>query len=269
MRTVMLVAVMAMTATFAAPASAQRADDKFYAKGGLFFSNLDSSIRIDGSAAGTPIDLEKDFGLGSQKTAGFGLAGWRFSEKWRVELEYFRLSRSGSTKIDRNVTVGNTVYPVNGTITSGLSTSIYRLAVGYSFVKGDGYELGADLGAHLSDFSVFVEGTGSLNGAPATARRETRSQLVPLPTLGLYGRYDLNDTFALVARADYFQLKIDKYKGSLVDLSAGVTARVTKNVGIGADMRYVDYGLRASAADFTGKIDYKFYGPFVYLDIGF
>ncbi|MEY2882925.1 MAG: hypothetical protein RL490_649, partial [Pseudomonadota bacterium] len=70
MRYVVIVALAAMAGSIAAPVSAQRADDKFYAKGGLFFSNLDSSVRIDGNTVGTPIDLEKDFDLGSQKTAG-------------------------------------------------------------------------------------------------------------------------------------------------------------------------------------------------------
>lgn len=268
-----LVSMLALAAvTMPSAALAQRADDRFYARGGAFFSNIDSSLRIDGNGGanlGTELDLESDLGLPKRQVLPFGLAGWRFSDNWRLELEYFSLSRSEDVTLDRTIVVGETTYNVNGEVGFGLDTDIYRVAVGYSFVNHPGLELGADIGFHLSDFAVFIEGSGSVGGAPAVVSREERSQLVPLPTLGLYGRFDLNDTFALVGRADYFSLKISDYRGQLIDVSAGVTARIRKNIGIGADFRYVDYQLRASADNFTGKVDYNFYGPFIYLEVGF
>jgi hypothetical protein len=44
---------------------------------------------------------------------------------------------------------------------------------------------------------------------------------------------------------------------------------VHKNFGIGADFRYVDYRLRATTDEFTGRVRYDFYGPFVYAVVGF
>jgi hypothetical protein len=44
---------------------------------------------------------------------------------------------------------------------------------------------------------------------------------------------------------------------------------INRNFGIGADFRYVDYRLRATANDFTGRVQYNFYGPFVYAVVGF
>ena len=269
MRRVSILAAMALAAPSAAFAEDNSHD--FYLKGGAYFSKIDSALRIDANngSLGTELDLEDDLGLSDRDNSAFALAGWRFSENWRVEAEFFKLSRKETKVIDRNITIGETTYPVNGSVSAGLSSAVYRLAVGYSFVRNDKLEIGGVLGAHVSDFSVFVEGNGSVNGQTGTLRRETRSQLVPLPTLGLFGRYALNDTFALVARADYFSLKISDYKGSLLDLSAGVTANITKHFGIGADFRYVDYGLRATGDKFTGYIDYTFYGPFVYVVVGF
>lgn len=250
---------------------AQRADNDFYAKAGGFFSTVDSTLRIDSNSGrlGTEIDFEGDLGLTTKKAMPFALAGWRFSDRWRAEIEYFRLARDRTHVIDRTLTIGDTVFPVNGSVSAGLSTDVYRAAIGYSFAHGDKFEIGANAGLHLSKFEVFVEGQGNAGTLTGVLRRESRDQLVPLPTLGFYGTYNLDDTFALISRMNYFQLKISDYKGQLIDGSIGITAQLTKNFGVGADFRYVDYRLRATGDNFTGRINYRFYGPFLYAAVGF
>lgn len=64
-------------------------------------------------------------------------------------------------------------------------------------------------------------------------------------------------------------MKISDYKGELLDASLGINAMINKTIGIGADFRYVDYRLRATATDFTGRVRYNFYGPFLYAVVGF
>ncbi len=257
--------------SMAAPALAQRHDDRFYGRAGAFIASVDSKLRIDSSTGslGTSLDLESDLGLNKSQTLPFVQAGLRFGRNWRVEAEFFSLSRKGNISLDEAITVGDTVYGVAADLNSRLKTDIYRIAFGYSFINHENFELGADLGFHLSDFKVGVEGIGSVNGDEAVVRAERRDQLVPLPTLGLYTRFDLNKTFSLVGRVDYFALKIDRYRGELIDTSAGINARVTRNLGVGADFRYVSYKLRASADDFSGRVSYDFYGPFLYLELGF
>lgn len=253
-------------------ALAQRADDTFFLKGGVFISDLNGSFRIDGNAGqiGTDVSLQKDLGLSGTSVGPYALAGWRFSKHWRFEFEYFTLSREGSATIDRQIRVGDTIYPVNGEISAGVFTDIYRFSIGWSFLHGNDYELGANLGFYLNDFGAFVEGQGTVGGVgSAQLSREQRNQLVPLPTLGLYGRYDINKVWSLNGRVDYFSVKIDQYKGSIIDVSGGISARVAKNVGVGADFRYIDYGLRATADRFTGQVNYNFYGPFLFVELGF
>jgi opacity protein-like surface antigen len=272
MRTVLRFATAGLLLASSTAALAQRADDKFFLKGGAFLSWVNSEFQINGDNGqiGSDVDLEKDFGLGSDGQAGpYALLGWRFSKHWRVEFEYFSLGREATKIIDRDLIIGDTTYPVNGEVTAGLFTDVYRLSVGWSFLHGEDYELGANLGFYLSDFGVYAEGSGCANGVCGSLQREQRDQLVPLPTLGFYGRYDLSKVWSLNARADYFSIKIDQYKGSIIDVSGGVSARVTKNIGLGVDFRYIDYGLRASAQDFTGQVNYNFYGPFFFIELGF
>lgn len=272
MRTAFHLAAAGLLLGSSSAALAQRVDDKFFVKGGAFLSWVNSEFQINGSNGqiGSDIDLEKDFGLGNDGQSGpYALLGWRFSRNWRVEFEYFSLGREATKVIDRDLIIGDTTYPVNGEVTAGLFTDVYRLSVGWSFLHNDTYELGANLGFYLSDFGVYAEGNGCVSSVCGEVEREQRDQLVPLPTLGLYGRYDINDTWSLNARADYFSIKIDQYRGSIIDVSGGISARVTKNVGLGVDFRYVDYGLRATADDFTGEVNYNFYGPFFFFELGF
>jgi hypothetical protein len=272
MRTALHLAAAGLLLGSSSAALAQRADDNFFAKGGVFLSWVNSEIRLDGESGqiGSEINLERDFGLGNDGQAGpYALLGWRFSKSWRVEFEYFSLGREATKVIDRDLIIGDTTYPVNGEVTAGLFTDVYRLSVGWSFLHNQNYELGANLGFYLSDFGVYAEGAGCAAGVCGSFQREERDQLVPLPTLGLYGRYDINDTWSLNARADYFSIKIDQYRGSIIDVSGGISARVTKNLGLGVDFRYVDYGLRATAENFTGEVNYNFYGPFFFVELGF
>ena len=272
MITVLRFATAGLLLATSTAALAQRADDKFFLKGGAFISDINGNFRIDGNGGqiGTEISLQKDLGLSGTTVGPYALAGWRFSKHWRFEFEYFSLNREGTATIDRQIRVGDTIYPVNAQLSAGLSTDIYRFSIGWSFLHGNNYELGANLGFYLNNFGAYVEGEGSIGGVGAIEmQREERQQLVPLPTLGLYGRYDINDTWSLNARADYFAIKIDDYRGSIIDVSGGIAARVTKNIGVGVDLRYIDYGLRATADRFTGQVNYNFYGPFLFVELGF
>jgi hypothetical protein len=272
------IAIIAAAGLGATQASAQDAlgamtfdNSRFYAKAGVFFAKVDSTLRLDGTGGniGTDLDLETDLGLPTSKALPFGLVGWRFSENWRAEFEYFSLARETTKTLDRTVTIGDTTYPVNASLRSGLSTDIFRLAVGYSFARGANYEIGGNLGVHMSNFGVFAEGNGSVGTSVGAFRSERKEQLVPLPTLGLYANYQINETLGLAARANYFQLRIADYKGQLTDVSVGATARINRSFGLGADFRYVDYRLTAYANDFTGRINYNFYGPFLYAFVNF
>ena len=101
----------------------------------------------------------------------------------------------------------------------------------------------------------------------SSASRRTRP--CRCPNLGLYANVDLSRTFSLNAGANWFKIKVGDYKGNIFDVSAGISARVVRNLGIGARYRYVDYGLRAQADDWDGKVNYRFHGPAVFVELGF
>ncbi len=267
-----LAAGLAAFVATSAPALAERVDDKYWLNGQALFAHSKAVIRIDNSdtgANGTPIDLAKQLGQGRNRTIPTILLGGRFSNKWRAELEYLALPQHATRVLDNDITVGDTTYAANGTLTSRFRTDIYRFVVGYSPIKTDTAELGFSIGAHITTFRAGFEGVGSVNGNPATLETFSRTQLAPLPTIGAYGNYSLSPMFSLYGRADLFALTIDKYSGHLYDLQGGVQARVAKNFGIGAGYRYVEYQIGIKGDNLRGRINYKFNGPLIFAELAF
>src|SRR6185295_18234301 len=108
---------------------------------------------------------------------------------------------------------------------SQFDSDIYRLSGGYSFLKDNKSELGATLGFHVTQFKTALSATGV--GA------NSNDTLAPLPTVGLYGAYAFTPQWLLSGRVDYFSLNYNDYDGKLINFSAGVDYRFTRNFGVG------------------------------------
>ncbi len=257
---------------FAQPAHAERPEDKAWLQAGAFFPTFDSTAQIDvpdTSIDGTVIDFERDLDLAKRKTVPDIEGGLRITNRLRLEGGFFSLKRNGETKLDRDIRWEETIYPATADVKSGFRTDIYRVAVGYSFVKSPNLEVGARIGAHVTDFKMFIEGNGTVDGETILLKNEAKNRTIPLPNVGLYANANLSRVFTVSGGANWFQLKVDDYKGRLIDLSAGVSARVLPHVGIGVRYRYVDYTLHAKASDWEGRVDYTFHGPAVFLEAAF
>ncbi|NJC09439.1 outer membrane beta-barrel protein [Polymorphobacter fuscus] len=274
MRTGLLLAAALGVAS--APAWAERPRDRFWAQGGGFFTTANSNMRLDNvllGSSGTAIDFESDIGLPTHDSQPIGLVGVRLGRAVRIEGEYFRLKRIGNRSVAGSIAVGETVFNAQANVAGLLQSTTYRVALGYSPLLTDRAELGVALGGHITNFTVQLLGAGTVttaNGSISSAlASEQRSQRAPLPTISGYGNYVLSPVFALNARADWLSLSVGDYSGSLVEAQAGVTARIIRNVGLGAGYRYTNYIFRARKRDFTGRLQYEFHGPIVSLEVAF
>lgn len=225
---------------------------------GAFIPSVDTTASLNNSAGtvGTSVSFEDDLGFSDRQTLGSFLAGVRLGERWKVEFEYFALDRTNSHAISRTINWGDKTYPINTVVDAKFESTVYRLSGGYSFVKNDQAEVGAALGLFVTDFktSVSASGVGASGG----------DTLAPLPTIGLYGAYAFSPRWLLSGRLDYFSLNYSDYDGSLKNFTAGIDYRITRNFGIGAGYRYVDYDLTVTKSSYNGAIRYKFNGPTVY-----
>jgi hypothetical protein len=230
---------------------------------GAYSPNVKSSASLNGTrnGVGTTVNFEDTLGLSDHKTVGEILGRVRLGERWRIEGEYFSLNRSGSRAINQDINWGDNIYHIGTVVASEFNSNIYRLSVGYSFIKSTEGELGIVIGAHVTDFSTSLAAD-----SVGTVRRDT---LAPLPTVGLYGAYAFTPRWLLSGRGDVFGLNYGDYDGTLVNVKAGLDYRVSRHFGVGAGYRYVNYDVNMTKTKFTGNVSYEFNGPTVYATTSF
>ncbi len=246
---------------------------RVYLDVGAYAPAIDTELRVDSSAGlGTIIDLEDDLNFEDRPALPYALLNLRLGERWRIEGEYFALNRDRTTVIDRELEIGDAVFPINSTVNAHFDSDIYRLSVGYSFLKRPTHEVGIALGVHVTTFELGIRTDGAL-----VTVSESADTLAPLPTLGFYGSYAFSPKWLLQGRADLFSLEYEDYSGSLFNLNVGIEYQLAKHVGLGGGYRYVDLELTAdkaldigsSTADVSGEFQYQYRGPTLYLSFNF
>jgi hypothetical protein len=260
------------TAVLAAPASAQAVGDRFWISGSGFLANVDTDVRSTlavNPGGGTEIDLEDDLGLDDSELLPAIYAGAKLGSGFVITGEYYALNRDTTATIDRTITVDDVTYPVNASITAGFKTAIYRFTIGYSFIRNDTTEIGAAIGLHATDLEFSLSGQGSSGGAPVSVQTRRKDFLAPMPTVGLYGTFEVMPHVTINARADYLSLGIDDYDGSILNAQASISYRFTDTFGIGVGYRYVDYDLDVEKDNYVASFDYQFNGPSIFIEAGF
>jgi hypothetical protein len=254
------------------PAHAQHPGDRAWVHVAGYRPSVESIARSDALAVdrpGTVIRFEDELGLADRTTLPWFQAGARIGDRWRVELEYFSLRRSGERSATREIVWADAVYPASATLSSRFDSDILRLSAGYSFLKDDRTELGAVLGLHMTRFRVEILGAATAGGESGAARREGEEALVPLPTLGLFAQRDFAGGWSVVGRIDYFTLRTGGYDGQLLNGVLALGYRLSDRIGVSAGYRHVDYSLDVARPRWRGGLQYRFDGPFVSLQFGF
>ena len=262
----------AMLGLFAQAAHAQHSEDGYWLHLAGYRPSIESTARSDvlvGSSPGTTVRFEDELGLASRETLPWFSTGMRLGTDWRVELEYFSLRRSGTKSISRDIVWSGVTYPASATLSSRFDSDILRLSAGWSFLRTDRTELGAVFGLHTTRFTIELAGQTSLGGATAGGQARAQDALLPLPTLGLYGKHDFSRALSVQGRVDYFTLSYGDYSGGLVNVMAALGYRITDNVGLALGYRYVDYAVDITRPKWLGSVEYRFSGPFMSLQLGF
>ena len=269
---IMAAAAIVGAGQLAAPASAQAIDDKFWISGSGFLANVDTDVRSTlavNPGGGTQVDLEEDLGLDDSSLLPAVYAGAKLGGGFVVTGEFYSLGRDSTANISRTIVVDDVTYPVNASLTAGFDTTIYRLTIGYSFIRNDTVEVGAAIGLHATDLKFSLSGQGSAGGAPVSTQVRRKDFLAPMPTVGLYTTIAVAPRVIINARADYLSLGVGDYDGSILNAQADVQYRFTDTFGIGIGYRYVDYDLDVDKANYVASFDYQFNGPSIFIEAGF
>ena len=143
--------------------------DRFWAGLEYFYPTVSTTARFDATATarpGTTISLEDELDLKDRKGLPYLDLGMRLGENWRIEFEYYKLDRTGTKTITRQIDWGDTTFPIGATVSTTFDSTIYRLTGGWSFVKNQQAEVGLGFGLHITDFKTLIsgQGTGAADG---------------------------------------------------------------------------------------------------------
>ena len=237
--------------------------DRFAFQLGAFYATTttQASLAPAGGGAAVAIDFESALGLEDHAVVGIGGFLWRMSERWRLEVEYFKLNRDASRTLETEVRWGNQVYPVGTMVNSTYDFSDTRVSAGYSFFKRRDKELGVGLGLHMSKIDVSLQQAGS--------SAEQADVTAPLPVVSFYGTFALTNQWAMRIRTDWLSLNYGDYSGGLRSSAMDVLYQPFRNVGFGFGIRSLVLDLAIDKSNWSGEAKAVFWGPAAYVTVSF
>lgn len=127
----MLLFLFLSNVSFAEGLEKQALPDKMMLRLGSFFVTDSSTvISLNGGAAniGTTIDFQKDLGAEETSTVPKLDFYYRFSDKHRLDFQWFQVKRDGSRDITVTINAGDEVFQIGDRVNSSIKNSIYKLA---------------------------------------------------------------------------------------------------------------------------------------------
>ena len=228
-------------------------------KGGWYYPIQDTNVRLDGTGpfgGGVELDLEDDLDLKEDVSSYRIDAEWRFFSRHRLNFSFFDLSRDATSTLTKTITIPTTPptnFVIGDSVDSLWDWKVYAASYTWSFLQTDTYEVGFNIGVHITDIAIGIR---TLNGLVEEAEAVT----APLPVLGLTGAYAFTPKLILRSNAGFFALKIDDFKGSLVNFDLDLEYNMWKYMGFGIGYNFFRMDLDVTADKFNGSAKYQYNG---------
>lgn len=225
---------------------------------------VDTTMRVDSDTlgTGTEVDLEDAFNLEDSFFLARLDATWLMSRRHSLDFSAFQLSRQGTRTIDRDIQIGDTVFPINSSVTNESDILMIKLAYRYAFLDRPRGQMGASLGFHTMDWDTQWS-------AGALSLDEDFDVLIPLPVLGLFGAYALSPRWYLNASSEFFGLSYEELEGFLNNTRLSLEHRTFEHVGFGLGVDY--FLVNASIANESGNLEasteFDYAGLLVYMRV--
>jgi hypothetical protein len=248
-------------------------DERFKFVAGWFLPAFNTDVRID-NAGGTGDDVALDDDLGIDRDQSGVLVGfeWRIAERHRLGASYSSFSQNSTRVIDREITIGDEVYPVNATIRTSWSLDMIPITYSYSFIKSDSNELAGTFGIHWDSISLGLRGSSSLSDDDLNANVSSGADL-PLPLIGLRYDHNFSNNWSAGVAGSFFTLSFAESeleaRGSLYNFRAYTEYRFKGRYGAGLAIDTFKLKVKADKPRLTGEYNYDYWGPQLYLTARF
>jgi len=235
--------------------------DRFIIEAGVFIPTKSIKLGADAELPNEEIDFGETFNFDDNQSTPFFLAEWRFSEKWKVAVEYFGVNNAKRVTLDRDIVFEDITFEKGSFVRGGIEFNVLRVFFGRQLLVREKHLLGVGLGVHAMNVGSFVEGEVRNNVNDLEFQRRRVSALIPLPNVGGWYLWGPHPRWMFGARVDWFGLTIDQYSGGLWNIAPQAKFQILKNLGIGVDYRIFFLGAKVREEDWKGEFDMDFKGP--------
>lgn len=241
--------------------------EKFFIDLGIYFPDVDSRIRVNGVLSGINEDFEIDRATGvSDDDEIFAMdIGWRFGKKWSLLAQYFKSSVAIGAALTEDIEWKDVVFAEGTNAVAGHEFSVTRVFFGREFDTSAQHDFGAGVGFHQIKFRAFIQGEILIVGGPNVFRSESVSQEQPLPNIGIWYKYSLSPNWVFRSRFDWLDASVDKYDGSLINMSLGVNYRLSNNFGVGLNYNVVELDVTVNKTGWRGRLLQRLDGAYIYV----
>lgn len=236
---------------------------------GYFLPSFDTKLRVNNDAGqGDDVNAEDDLGLDSQETIIRGDVTWRISPRNRLTLGYFNFGRTGTRTIDKEIEIGDEIYPVGATLDTDFNFTVIPISYYFSFYKSDELEFGAGLGLQWSVITLDIEGSASAGNLDGN--REARADAsAPLPLLGVDLKYYIFPTWSVGGNIGAFAYKVGAgnmtMQGNVYSAAINTDYWFSEYVGAGLAINAFAIDVDVAGAKWNGNFNYQYWGPQVFL----
>ena len=224
-----------------------------------------------------PVDLDmNDLGMDEKASSIWGGVSWQFADSWGFSVSYSGFDSDGQVSASEAGNFGDIEWGVNASLDSDLSLDLYIADVHWDFLNTERTHVGVGVGLHIADLEANIGATISadINGTPLDPPidlgSETAALTAPLPNVSLRAGHRFGDSWYLGGTFGYFELSVDNIEGELISLRGSLEWRPGGGAfGAGLGYQYVDVYVKDSGGDRTKEYDIDFYGPVLFVQLGF
>jgi hypothetical protein len=237
---------------------------------GYFLPSFDTNLRVDNAniSRGDDVNLEKDLGYEHNETTILGSVTWRISERNRLSLGYFAFHRNGHRSLEKEISIGDEVYPIGAELDSSIHLTVIPISYSYSFLKTDTWEVAGTAGLQWSTITFDATGSTSLGGSGSDARVRADA-LAPLPLIGVDANYYVAPRWTIGGNVGVFTYKIGAsnmaFQGTIINATVNTDWWFSNYVGAGAAINWFSFNVNVDSSKWDGKFNYQYLGPQIYL----
>jgi len=241
-------------------------DERVRVSLGAMHVSSKTTLRADPSTGlpGTVLSGEGSFGLDKSDFEPKFQAMVRIDTRNRLSFDYFTLDRSGNTVAQAPIVFRDVLFIAGDPLQTELSLRTLGITYGYSFWHSEKLEIAGTFGVHATDIS-----------ATAKVQTQTRhiiqneDQAGPVPTVGIDATWVASRRFYFDGRAQYLNLHVDHFAGSLGIYEVDALYRYRPNVSFAVGYTAVVAKLSSTQGSHPGLFDFTTQGPEMFFRVAF